>query len=444
MGTETSVKVKLLDEEKICGYIPKLTDIECIDELKRKGIVISDKENVPSDILLLLGADVISQMYTGNVMYLETGPCAFETRFGWTIMGKTKGNSKASSVLSLTNVTNAQALWEIETVGILEPIESVKPEFEIKHFEENVTQLSDGRYEVKMPWSYNITALQTNFEKSKARLLGVYSKLLKKGLVKEYETVFEEWEKLGIVEKVPLEPEVGHFLSHHPVIREQSLTTKIRPVFDASMKDGNQICLNDCLTPGPNLLQLVPNLLTRFRMKRLGVNSDITKAFLQISICPEDRQYFKFLWFKGDKLVCYRHNRVVFGVVNSPFLLNATIIHHLNKAPPELQKLSDTLKYSFYCDDFCNSVDDDIELKELIKGATEYMRQAKLEFKDWIYAGCGKKDFSILGVKWDIEQDCLYYPIEEIRPTAATKRSILSVVKKLTYDPIGYTYYQRY
>lgn len=36
------------------------------------------------------------------------------------------------------------------------------------------------------------------------------------------------------------------------------VTTKLRPVFDASSKEKNQLSLNDCLQKGENLIELIP------------------------------------------------------------------------------------------------------------------------------------------------------------------------------------------
>lgn len=61
---------------------------------------------------------------------------------------------------------------------------------------------------------------------------------------------------MGIIEKVPEEEydkEDVSYLPHHPVFNEKSLTTPIRPVFDASTKSKGSPSLNDCLEKGQNL-----------------------------------------------------------------------------------------------------------------------------------------------------------------------------------------------
>jgi len=78
------------------------------------------------------------------------------------------------------------------------------------------------------------------------------------------------------------------------VIKTNS-TTKIRLVFDASVVGNNGISLNLCLETGPNLIELIPNILLRFRWRKIEMISDIRKAYLQINVMPEDRDVLRFL-----------------------------------------------------------------------------------------------------------------------------------------------------
>ena len=144
--------------------------------------------------------------------------------------------------------------------------------------------------------------------------------------------------QLGIVEEVPAAEDVigeVHYLPHHPVIRHDKQTTKVRVVYDASSKVGSHPSLNDCLHTGPPMLEHIPDILIRFRINKVAITADIEKAFLMVGISKEDRDALRFLWLKDvhseqPEVVALRFARVVFGVTASPFLLNATILHHLS------------------------------------------------------------------------------------------------------------------
>ncbi len=122
-----------------------------------------------------------------------------------------------------------------------------------------------------------------------------------------------------------------HYLPHRPVVRQNSKTTKVRMVFDASAKTTrNEACLNDCLHTGPALNTLLYDILLRFKMSKLAMTVDIEKAFLNIEVDEQDRDYLRFLWAMdpwAEKPVIerFRFCKVVFGVKSSPFLLNGTL-----------------------------------------------------------------------------------------------------------------------
>ena len=101
--------------------------------------------------------------------------------------------------------------------------------------------------------------------------------------------------------------------------------------------------------------------LRRFKV-HVALNSDLEKAFLQISVAEGDQDYL-YLWFlwlkdimkKGSPLqaITCRFARVLFGLSLSPFLLNDTIRYHLKQyesSPP-------TSLDSIYIDDIVTGAD---------------------------------------------------------------------------------------
>ncbi len=129
-----------------------------------------------------------------------------------------------------------------------------------------------------------------------------------------------------------------YYLPHHLVIRENRATTKLQVVSDASSHERESRSLNECLLIRPNLNPDLLGILIKFRQHRIAMMADITKAFLQISINEKDRDVLRFLWpkekpvpFEDLKVAIMRMMCVPFGASASPFLLAATIRHHLQK-----------------------------------------------------------------------------------------------------------------
>ncbi|KAL1447378.1 hypothetical protein WDU94_005595 [Cyamophila willieti] len=68
---------------------------------------------------------------------------------------------------------------------------------------------------------------------------------------------------------------------------------------DASAKQiRSKPSLNELLYRGPVLLENLCSLLLRFRLHEIGFVADIEKAFLNIGLNEEDRDFTKILWVK--------------------------------------------------------------------------------------------------------------------------------------------------
>ncbi|XP_035224446.1 uncharacterized protein LOC118197069 [Stegodyphus dumicola] len=281
-------------------------------------------------------------------------------------------------------------LWRLETIGINDRSETLsKKEEELAHdlFLKELTRSEDGRYRVGLLWTCINLNIPSNRNEAERRLLSTTRRLKKLSKFEDYDLVFKEWQKENVIQEVSkkeLEEVGGHYLCHHPGIKLESVTTSIRPVFDASCKVGRAPSLNDCLFKGPNLIEEIPAILLRFREKAIAVVSDIRKAFLQTEVKEEDRRILRFLWWeKANKIKVYQHNRVLFGATCSPFLLSAVIRYHLKKYPKQLKTVTDKLLKSFYIDNCVTSVDSASELEEFISNSTEIMAEAKMDLRLW-------------------------------------------------------------
>ena len=246
-------------------------------------------------------------------------------------------------------------------------------------------EFMEGRYQVQLPFKEDHELLPDNFALCKSRLISLLKRLnLKPEVLKHYDDVIRDQEKQGIVEPVVQGTNNGvgkvHYLPHHEVIRVDKDTTKLRIVYDASARSGrNTPSLNDCLYAGPQLSPLIYDILLRFRVHKVALIGDIEKAFLNVSVHPRDRDYLRFLWIdeitsSRPKLQVYRFARVAFGVSSSPFLLNATIRHHLSSADIPREFAERVLK-SLYVDDFVSRDDSDssvLEMYENLKSSFKF------------------------------------------------------------------------
>ena len=183
----------------------------------------------------------------------------------------------------------------------------------------------------------------------------------------EYDSTIQDQIEKGIVEQVLETDEVFcgriHYLPHHAIIRQDRETTKVRIVYDASACAVGDPSLNDCLQAGPKYNQRVLDILLRFRINRVAVTADIEKAFLMVYVAERDRDVLRFLWVDNPlsdqpNMIKLRFTRVVFGVCSSPFLLNATIHHHLEQYRDSQPDLVSKIGKATYVDDVVTGADD--------------------------------------------------------------------------------------
>ncbi|UYV62513.1 hypothetical protein LAZ67_2000915 [Cordylochernes scorpioides] len=449
---------KLLDQQKICGNLPRLSRGPWLEELKARRIWVPDIGKDDMEIEILLGCDVLGSIFMMKSCMLSNGLTASQTRFGWTLMGECQPGSDVSLAHHVTTMTISESsitnLWNLDVLGIMDPIEvkqrDQRDALARRHFLKTVQHSVSGRYVVSLPWTLEKAKIADNREVAMKRLEQTTKKLISLNLYEDYDDIFRGWLDDGIIEKVPAEQHDAEafYLPHRPVVKLSSGTTPIRPVFDASSKVYRSPSLNDCLEKGPNLIEMIPNLMLRFRNGKFGVVADIKKAFLQIEMNERDRDYLRFLWYSqnGEKTEVFRHRRVVFGVNCSPFILWAVIEYHLSNVRYEHKPLAQRLQKSFYVDNLVKSVNSFEELKDLKLTATSIMDNARMELSRWEHSldvASGTYPFEraeiskVLGICWDKREDCLSCEISAAIPPKITKRSILSCLAQI-YDPIGF------
>ncbi|XP_065642214.1 HAUS augmin-like complex subunit 3 [Hydra vulgaris] len=123
-------------------------------------------------------------------------------------------------------------------------------------------------------------------EGSISRLYNLLRKLEKKpnDFIK-YNHIIQKQVKNGIIEHAPFKPtgKTIFYMPHRAVIKEDSETTKLKVVFDASAKEHGSPSLNDCLHIGPPL-PLLLNIILQNRLQPVCLTGDIKQAFLQIRL----------------------------------------------------------------------------------------------------------------------------------------------------------------
>ena len=424
-------------------------------------------------------------------------PIAIHTQFGSIVSAKIAGQQESLSTQLEQTEFEAMAEKQIEQWMSLEPLGiSDSPEMNNdmtwaenecrKIIVENTEYVDNKYYRTVLPWKAHPIK-----ENNQARALAATVSWVKK-LEARKPDVLEQWlqcyqdglEK-GLYMKVPAEDmqktENFHYIVTFPVIKPESLTHAVRLVFAANQKMPlSSRSLNDHLYTGPCELQDLVQLLVRFRATRHVLAMDISRMFFRFLLGPGDQDYLRFFLVSRDRrnritYDSYRCTGLPFGLNSSVFTATFLMKEHARKYldDPEYNEASRAILEMSYMDDLLIPAQTEKALEEKVRKVQHILNQASLPTYKFVSSSknvienfpkelhSAKTTVSILGIKWDSEQDTLTFkmvkpPQEETtenemsensssitRPrknryeTGLTKRSLLSIIARI-YDNMGY------
>uniref|UniRef100_A0A8D8XYX2 Integrase catalytic domain-containing protein n=1 Tax=Cacopsylla melanoneura TaxID=428564 RepID=A0A8D8XYX2_9HEMI len=410
---------------------------------------------------VLIGNDYYSDFILNGKIPVLDSLYLLDTVFGYVLSGKVSMEyTGCSSVMANTSLFiqvdsqvkyehDVNLFWKLETIGITEDSRVTEDDLALENFNKTL-RYTGSRYYVSFPWrDKSKSDLQNNFGLALGRLNSLVKRHKNDGILDACKNTFDEQLRLGILENVKDSiPHGSHYLPYHAVIRKESEHTKVRFVMDASCRQNKtKHSLNELLYRGPVLLENLCSILIRFRFHRYGVIADLEKAFLNIGLNEEDRDFTRILWVKdpglpatGDNLLILRHTRIPFGVTCSPFLLMGVINHHLSNYPGN--ETAEKLKHNLYVDNFVSGVDTEGELGELVCHSRELFSKGSLNLRQWS-TSCTGKNFdvlpdnlksskivqNVLGMEWNTVTDTLHVKnnLTDCDNCIVTKRVLLSV-----------------
>ena len=251
------------------------------------------------------------------------------------------------------------------------------------------------------------------------------------------------------------------YLPHHPVLNPNK-PGKVRRVCNAAAKH-KDVCLNDKLLAGPDLLHGLIGTIFRFREGPIALTADIESMFLQVQVPERDKSCLRFLWrpTMNEPVQIYEYQRHVFGAKSSPTCANYALKRVAIDNEDEFPIAAKTIQNNFYMDDFIKSVETPEEAIKVFKQLQPLLSKHGFELKKWI-ANSGvvtnaipedlrsisktkqvevepsQEGSSVLGLQWTIIDDSLQVcrgTSKEVE-TPITQRKILSLVSSV-FDPLG-------
>ena len=341
-------------------------------------------------------------------------------------------------------------MFDVDAIGLKSDKEiSNVDELQIKKFKESIVY-KEGKYFVKLPWHENkINQVPSNYQVALKALDRTVKQLDPKQLTDQYFNCFFEQEKEGIIKRFEVSPKDFSkyiWIPHRPVFKtDDQCTTKIRPVFNCSLKVNGGCSLNEAAYSGINLMGDMLELTLLFRSNKYVLLGDIRKAFLMIKLISEsDQNRFCFFAREGGKLIAFKYTTLIFGYNASPFILNYVLKHHANAFPAD--PCTEMLKNNFYVDNLIKTSNDAVELENLYKESVQRLQQGNFELRscntnlntlkqkmieDDKYVEHGQKVEKVLGYKYDTESDLMFIGSSFSDVSINTKRAVLSQTAKI-------------
>ena len=428
------VGAKLITVPVICSPTRTLPRSQFQELCKRfPGLPFADEESENLDIDILLGMDAIPQiiLHEDRVFRYQRLTLT-STIFGYVIGGSIASTAPNVSLASVAKSLRASScldqisrLWEIDCIGI-EPPAKKAPLPKPHH--------NGERYEMSLPW---LDDRRPSMSSNQANLRNNSFRRLSSDVQEQYCRVFEEYHSLKILE--PTDKEKGNFIPHHAVMQGK----KLRVVYDASAKPWKGPSLNNCLDPGPNLLQQLVFILLQFRAFEYPLVADVEKAFLMVGVTPEDRDFLKIVWI--DALGNHRYSRftrVPFGLNCGPFLLLTTIRTHLDNLPLEEKSLIKKISDGMYMDDLVTGATSATQLLTLREDCQRIFLEAGMNLREFHSTPSVMSNWTsatpvsrkVLGLTWSPTADSISVSLTLL--PASTRRQVASSVAQL-FDPLG-------
>ena len=423
-------------------------------------------------------------------------PDAVKTPFGWLLRGGSfRSDPSGSSFLlqgseqftQLNRLDDLIVSDEGETYpmrsGDLGDVESFLQwiqthreamKFELKFSAEDViaydlmqkrVEHKDGHYQLPLLWRNSAVVLPDNLKMAQRRMCRLERRLLSDTtLLERYTEQMKVLLDKGYAERVPEDGvhDIGPkwYLPHHPVINPRK-PDKLRIVFDCAAKfNGNSI--NDRLMKGPDLMNSLVGVLMRFRKEAVALVADIEAMFHQVSVAPQDRDAFRFLWWpEGDVRedpMPYRMTVHLFGAKSSPscatFCLRETAREFGKYFDP---RVSEVVRKNFYVDDCLTSVSTEEMGCKMIKDLRDLLAMGGFKLTKWLSLRevvmnsvpsdersksiqnvplGGEVQERVLGINWCLPEDVFRFTVV-LPDKPITRRDMLSVTNSL-FDPLGF------
>ncbi|CAG9109031.1 unnamed protein product [Plutella xylostella] len=425
-----------------CFVVPQITQVIPMNKINCGNlkipphIYLADPTfAIPSEVQMLLGADIFWDILCNNRVSLgKAKPTLVETKLGWLVVGSipTSYNTLGQHDTVHCNLINKIELeekinkyFELESLPAQQSQSRNEAECE-KLFLKTTVRNPDGRLVVTIPLKENPQCLGDSKQQALIRFNSLERKFSKNEAFKtKYINFMKEYIELGHMSenKTPQDDNESYFLPHHGVLREDSLTTKLRTVFDASAVTSTGKSFNDIQLIGPPVQDDLLSILIRFRQHKYVVTADVEKMYRQILVNESQRSLQQIFWRSDPSLELkqYKLNTITYGTASAPYLATRCLKQLGLESTNE--DVREVIIHDFYVDDLNTGSDNEKTLIDNCKGVLEQLRGAQMNLRKW---RCNKPELLLFSSTMKTN----------IRSAKSSKRIVLSMLAQI-FDPLG-------
>ena len=438
---------------------------------------------------VLLGNDNAHLMYAKQERMgkSQTDPHALLSPLGWLAFGGKTSLSEVPVKVLRANVEDKQSKTlslqqaidrkDAEIAELRSVVKDLSVEDEIPQWSRTDTiasqlvepsiKVKDDRFEIPVPVVEKAT-LPNNFELAHERLSALHKKALRQPHLKEFLVEsMAEMQSNNYIERVPDADCANDQKWYLPYFVTSQVKKRI--VYDGKAKFKGT-CVNDIIMSGPDLLNPLLHVLTRFRLGKYALMSDVTKCFFQIQLPAAQRDLFRLLWFENNdvergKLVSYCFRVHPWGIKSSPYIACLAFKKLVEENPTCASDMTlQNILQNMYMDDLIFSVDSLESAQTITNEAVSLFKSREFKFVKWsanrdtmsVLSSLGPELLSAsireldlcgeelallsaktLGCVWDPDSDELRIDCS-LKPLGKyTRRTMLSQLGQ-NFDPLGF------
>lgn len=484
--SDLNLPTQTLDMNDICHKYSYLNHLKHLTYFNAKPTVIIGQDNWPV---------IVTRKLTHGIW---NGPTASKTLLGWVVHGNISNNFITNSNYSSNSIFHCHEVdscynsdkddlnliqellkqqWSFDIRGTLSEYEN-NPSIEDKHclemLNQSIRRVND-KFESGLLWANENVILPESKSTALRRLQCLEKKMDRdKNYGNLYITKMNDYIKKGYLKKLTKEEVLqSHdrmwYLPHFGVTNPNK-PGKLRIVFDAAAKT-NGHSLNDFLLVGPDMYNVLPDILMNFRIYKYAFIGDIKEMFLQIGICKNDRFAQRLLWREFERSNppdVYEFQVLFFGAKCSPCIAQQVKTRNAEQFKNEFPRACDDIINKHYMDDYLGGANTEQDAIKLVKDVIHVHKKGGFEICNFVsnsHAVLDSIDESlhsknilesfnftddnaeerVLGMWWNYLKDeflfkLLFHKIDikilnyERRPT---KRDILKIVMSV-FDPLGF------